>query len=105
MSDKKFRDQVREARFELKKKSYREIQEETAWKWAARAAASYENVGTLEGPVKFETYLLGQEYEHEAIEHAALISDPDVNLVKEVQEALESFQLEAWHELQLAFFT
>jgi hypothetical protein len=102
VSMKDFKEQVKEASFELKKKSYREIQEETAWKWSARAAASYQNVINLSGASdKLDVFLLAQEYEHESIEHAALISDPEVNLVKEVQEAIEQYRLDAWNELQL----
>jgi hypothetical protein len=95
---------VEDAKKELSQKTYAEIQEETAWKWASRAAASYQNVEKAEDAAKFEAYLLAQEYEHEAIEHAALISDPDENLVKKVQEAIAPYSQDAWHDLQLAFF-
>lgn len=55
-----------EAIAELKKKSYAEIESETAIKWASRAIVS----SFMRKPKEFE------DYKHEAIEHAAFVS-PD----------------------------
>lgn len=67
---------LEKARKELKEKSYLEIQESTTWTWAARACVAYEKA---EKETKLEEKLgwafVGTEYDHEAIEHAALCED------------------------------
>lgn len=60
---------VKQASIELRTKSLLAIQVETAWSWASRAAAAYSYFRTS-GITQWR--LDAQEYEHEAIEHAAL---------------------------------
>ena len=79
---------IKEAKEELAKKSYRQIQEETSWTWSSRAAASYQNVLTASRDRKISTYLLAQEYHHEGIEHAALVETGASSLLSQVQRAL-----------------
>jgi hypothetical protein len=64
---------IKEAKKELEEKSYRDIQEETAWKWSSRGAASYQNVLTAPRKEKMPLYLLAEEYCHEGREHAAIV--------------------------------
>lgn len=66
---------VDEALKELEEKSYRQIQEETAYKWGARAAASYQMLMSESGPKQLVLWTLAEEYYHEAVEHAALVED------------------------------
>lgn len=98
MTKEDFKKKVEESAEELEKKSYNTIQEETAWKWASRAASSYESVKTAyTTDRKVELYLLAQEYEHEAIEHAALVDS--TRILEEVRDMLNSYQAKAWGEL------
>lgn len=62
------RTRLRDAIKELSTKSLVEIQIETAYTWAFRAAAAY-HLGKV---------IDGLEYEHEAIEHAALSGEDEV---------------------------
>jgi hypothetical protein len=103
MTKDDFAKKVKEAKEELGKKSYRDIQVETAWKWAARACASYENVLTADRHQKFQIYLLAQEYEHEAVEHAALVPTNADDLLERVQELLSQYHVDAWDEMVLVF--
>lgn len=60
-----------DARREVVQKSRAQIEEETAWKWAARAAASYQLF--IESGRQDERRLRDTvEYQHEAIEHGAM---------------------------------
>jgi hypothetical protein len=64
-------DRLDEARRELNERTREQIEEETAYKWAARAVAAYEN--HVRAPSDATTWLLDADsYMHEAIEHAAL---------------------------------
>lgn len=94
---------VKEAKEELSKKTYRDIQVETAWKWASRAAASYENVLTCADDKKFATYLLAEEYYHEAVEHAALVPTLPEDELKKLQSEVIPYALKAWEELENVF--
>ena len=61
---------IKDAITELQEKSLDSIQRETAYKWASRAMAALELAHTN------EQYLLDySEYQHEALEHAALVED------------------------------
>lgn len=76
---------VKAAQAELNTKRYDDIQRETACKWAGRAAASYQDL--IDGrPEKLTLWTLGQEYMHEALEHAALCGDG--SLVKDIKDAI-----------------
>jgi len=57
------------AQHEIAYKSREQIEEETAWKWAARAVASYQEFRRS----NFHRWLMdAADYAHEAIEHGAL---------------------------------
>lgn len=101
MDRNEFKKKVLEAAKELEAKSYNSIQEETAWKWAARAASSYESVkSAFTADRKVELYLLAQEYEHEAVEHAALVDSNTI--LEEVRNTLNPYQHDAWGELMVS---
>lgn len=57
---------------EVETKSDAAIERETALKWAGRAVACYHKFSATKKP---EWRLRAQDYEHEAIEHAALVRD------------------------------
>lgn len=86
---------LKEALVELQQKDYRTIQEETAWKWASRSCASYENCATVEGQsAKLVCWTLAEEYYHEAVEHAALVEGNE-SLVNQVRQAVHVYQEKA----------
>jgi hypothetical protein len=64
-----------DARAELASKMLVQIQHETALTWAYRAAAAYEQA-QAQNSVKW--LLDAEELWHEALEHAALVSDATV---------------------------
>jgi len=71
MTAKERLDLARRATEELRKKSLREINEDTAWLWASRAWAAYNFA--KESPRESQRWLKdATEYEHEAVEHAAV---------------------------------
>lgn len=80
---------IAEAKKELSEKTLDQIQRETAWKWASRAVASFENTVDAANEKKLTTFLAGQEYLHEAIEHASLVDDGDGDLVDDVKKAIK----------------
>jgi hypothetical protein len=64
------------ARKELSEKNLNQIQRETAITWASRAAISFENcVAAQDGMCAMACWSLGEEYFHEACEHAALVTE------------------------------
>lgn len=79
------------AKLELTQKSYAQIQDETAWTWASRACVSYQNCVAEEFPKKLVCWTLGEEYYHEAIEHAALNSN-NPGLVQQIRDVVHPFQ-------------
>lgn len=103
MTKEEFSKKVKEAKEELEKKSYRDIQVETAYKWGARACASYENVLLADRDQKIQMYLLAQEYEHEACEHAALVPSDIEYILENVRNLISSYQEKALEELELVF--
>jgi hypothetical protein len=56
---------ILESAAELQAKSEQDIELETAIRWGARAIAAYE----------MGNFLSGEDYFHEALEHAALVGD------------------------------
>lgn len=99
MNKKEFDKKVEETKKELSNKSYSEIQEAAAYSWAARACASYKNILKANKSNKLELYILGQEYAHEALEHAALVSSkPEVT--QNVTEYISMYEVLAWKELR-----
>jgi hypothetical protein len=94
---------LKQARAELNKKSYREIQEETAWKWGSRAAVSYEKVLEVSSEFKVATFVMAEEYYHEAIEHAALVEEGAAELIEDLQDQVRKYQDEAFAHLEKKF--
>lgn len=90
---------LEEAIQELSQKSYGQVQEETAWKWASRAAASYQNCLTAGNDTKLICWTLGEEYYHEAVEHAALDSN-NPGLLQQVRDAVHHFQEKAAQSME-----
>lgn len=91
---------IKEAKEELAKKSYRDIQEQTSWTWASRAVVSYQNVLTVSKDKKISTYLLAEEYYHESVEHAALVETGASSLLSMIQAAVMPHASKAWEELE-----
>jgi hypothetical protein len=85
---------IEEARDEIASKTHRQIEEETAWKWASRAAASYELVSN-KGEDKLAIWSMAEDFYHEAIEHAALVEkesdDEGEELVAKVRKAVSPY--------------
>jgi hypothetical protein len=92
---------VPEALEELKVRNLDQIQTETAWKWASRAAASFENCVNSTDIKQVTCFAIGEEYFHEALEHAALVEGDDV--ISQVKEALVPYQDMAAQAIDLAF--
>jgi len=69
-----------DARRELTQKSAAQIEGETAYKWAARAAAAYQYYIST-GDVRWR--LNASKYHDEACEHASLAHDGTLDLVRD----------------------
>jgi hypothetical protein len=87
-------DAMNKAMGELQEKSMEQIQHETAITWAGRALASYtlfERTGDL------QKLLDGEEFAHEAVEHASLAGSPGFSdlIAAHVHDAREH-ALAAW---------
>ena len=83
---------LQKAKDELKDKSYLEIQKQTAWTWASRAAASYDlAIEEKDLCRKVAIFQVAEEYHHEAIEHAALYKDGG-ELLGKVDKELEPYR-------------
>lgn len=81
---------IDKARAELGKESLAEIQRKTARTWAARAIVSYRMAEDASGPDElFKRFTDGDEYRHEAIEHASLIMN-DGKFLPFIQSAIDS---------------
>ena len=84
-------DILHDARHEVGVKSRSQIEEETAYKWAARAIVAYETYVRTQRPKYMpsagsEVYLRDAgDYYHEAIEHAAL-ADESGDVLRDVRE-------------------
>lgn len=91
---------VKDAEKELSEKTYKDIQTETAWKWASRAAASYDlQLASKSKREKLFLWTLGEEYYHEAIEHAALVDDK-AKLLKKLDEELAPYKKKATKDIE-----
>jgi hypothetical protein len=87
------------AKQELKEKSYLEIQKQTSWTWASRAAASYDlAIEEKDTSRKVAVFMVAEEYHHEAIEHAALFEDGG-KLLAELDKELEQYRERATADL------
>lgn len=83
--------ELEEARREIEAKSRSQIEEETAWKWAARAVAAYQNAHRLGGRNIANRLLRdATDYYHEAIEHAAL-ADHDGDVLRTVRQWIHRY--------------
>jgi len=85
---------LREALLELNQKTHRQIEKETAWKWAARACAAYllvqneDNLG-----IALDRFAEAEDYSREAVEHAA--TSAEEFLPQQVMEWMQSFATNA----------
>jgi len=81
---------IEEACIELVQKSQEQIQIDTAFTWAYRACAAYkfsrecQSEGKLADSLKW--LLDASEYEHEAFEHAGLVSD---KMLKQIRKMIK----------------
>lgn len=94
---------LKEALEELKTKSYNKIQEETAYKWAARACAAYSLLLDAKAPRKVGFWTMAEDYFHEAIEHASLTSHDPGELVSKIQKEVGDYQGKAADHLDDLF--
>ena len=92
---------IEEALKELGEKNLDQIQTETAWKWGSRAAASFENCLSATGSKKLACWSIGEEYFHEAMEHAALVVGEDV--LSQLKKELLPYQERAAHDMDATF--
>ena len=92
---------LEKAKKELSEKNLQQIQTETAWTWASRSAVSFENCLTAEGSKKLACWSIGEEYYHEALEHAALVEGEDV--IGQVKQALEPYHEKAALDMDKTF--
>jgi hypothetical protein len=84
---------VEAAKTELASKSFKDIQQETAWKWASRAAAAYQLVLSANDADIHKFMLQASDYFGEAREHSA---DVGPKLLIEINEAVGPYMMEAW---------
>lgn len=83
---------------DVSEKSLADIQRETAWTWASRAAACYEKLAKT-GDWKWKTD--AEEYRHEAVEHAALIGDSHPHVLEEIHKSLEKYRNASQEEAEI----
>jgi len=89
------------AKEEIQKKGLLGIEEETAKKWAARAAAAYVmSVDADEGDAQ-QWWDDGEVYRNEALEHASQVSG---ELVDTIADALEEYREPAARETGRGFY-
>lgn len=77
---------------ELSKLNIHQIQSETAYAWGSRAWSAYFNFVKSKD---IRWFFDGREYEHEALEHAALIQTKFPLVLKEIQEKLATLKKES----------
>lgn len=76
---------------EIKTKSLKDIEYDTAWRWASRAIAALVLANQAQLDDERAKWLgLSRDFKHEALEHAALQED-NGTLVKRVQEEIETY--------------
>lgn len=83
-------DTLEKARDEVRHKSDGEIDQETALKWAARAVAAFEMAEEQKHSLRqrIEYFSMGDDFRHEAREHAATASD-NVKTLHEVESQID----------------
>lgn len=92
---------LEKARKELSEKNLNDIQKQTAMTWAARAAVSFENCLQSEGIRKVTCFAVGEEYLHEALEHAALVEGEDV--LSQIKQEVLPYQEKAAQDVDRMF--
>lgn len=92
---------LEKARKELSEKTLSEIQKATAWTWASRAVVSFENVLLADKEKKVSVFMAGQEYLHEAIEHASLVDDSS-DFVDQIRMAVMESVAEAVADVDMS---
>ena len=90
---------IEKAMSEVRSKTGEEVDRETATTWASRAIASYRICTTTTATrEKVERFSEGDDYRHEALEHAGTGGDPEASarVARETkaarEEALDSFE-------------
>lgn len=84
--------EVEKAREEILSKTNDQINEETAWTWASRAAAAFVLSKTSETERQREEFRLrGVDLLHEALEHAALVGD-DASFLQTIIDSIRQVQ-------------
>jgi hypothetical protein len=83
---------TKKAAEELAKANIHQIQSDTAYSWGSRAWVSYTNF-IKSKDVRW--FFDAKEYEHESLEHAALIQAKFPLVLKEIQDKLEPLKKEA----------
>jgi hypothetical protein len=92
---------LEKARKELSEKNLNDIQKETAVTWASRAAVSFENCLQSDGIKKVTCFAVGEEYLHEALEHAALVEGEDV--LSQIKQEVLPYQEKAAQDVDRMF--
>lgn len=78
-----------DAKLEIQNKTIKQIHEETAWKWASRAAAAYERSAHAGVSQQLAFLLDAEEYFSEAKEHAAQV---DAALLVQIINAVKKYK-------------
>jgi hypothetical protein len=92
---------LEKAKKELSEKNLNDIQKETAITWASRAAVSFENCLQSDGLKKVTCFAVGEEYLHEALEHAALVEGEDV--LSQIKREVLPYQEKAAQDVDRMF--
>ena len=70
-----------EAAAEIQSKSRAQIESDTAWKWASRAIVCMRLAKTAPTGRVLTWVRRSEDYEHEALEHAAMVRDNGATLI------------------------
>jgi hypothetical protein len=103
---------VEAARKELQEKSIKDIQIDTAKKWAARAYVAFEIAAYFSSEDRDSAigwFHVGEEYRHEALKHAALVegkeSDDLLKGIKDLLSFIRDMAIEAVYGVSLEIVT
>jgi predicted GNAT family acetyltransferase len=88
---------IQKGQKDIESKSLDEIQKDTAYTWASRAAAAYEKFEETKDP---KWKIDAEEYRHEAVEHSSLVYDVYPEVLKEVNEKLQKYRSKTSEELE-----
>jgi hypothetical protein len=90
----RIQENVDESISEVKAKTEAQIETETAIKWAARAVACYRHAKeSTDQKEQIKWILRGEDFRHEAIEHASLVGDQG-GVLSEVETAVKDYLLD-----------